>query len=349
MTDQRYDLMGSGAWGGDVKKKISKKIPTRRPGMDSTTKARGGSAGANGAKKGKATKKKPGSDRSRESDQEAIQGVWRVLKITSDGRPVHTSVSHVVFEGNLNREVVANFEEYEDEGTVRTEFELRPTERPPRIIERMTWLDRNGKVTSKLTQRGVYELRKDELRIARAGEDPPEEVSDEEGDLTIYVRETDADVVAQHSKPAPKAARTTFDDDRLGRLKWDANLEWWETSYDFGEDRPAELHISGPRAAGADLFKRVGDVANRLKRALNKVKKFAADRLVDLKNDSWLGEDEARVGSKQFASRLSVQSVGVRENGRVEVYFNDGDLFWGHSIIVSLTSDLKPTSADIAG
>jgi hypothetical protein len=62
-----------------------------------------------------------------------------------------------------------------------------------------------------------------------------------------------------------------------------------------------------------------------------------------------LEENEDPVDTETFVSRLSPQSVAVGEDGRVQVFFGDGDLFWGHAIIVAMNDALEPTDAEIAG
>lgn len=71
--------------------------------------------------------------------------------------------------------------------------------------------------------------------------------------------------------------------------------------------------------------------------------------LLDLKNDTWLDEDEKTVTADEFTQRIALQSVGIDGNGAFEFCFADGDLFWGHAIMVRGTLEEGPTATNIAG
>ncbi len=80
-----------------------------------------------------------------------------------------------------------------------------------------------------------------------------------------------------------------------------------------------------------------------------KVADFAVSELLDLKNDNWLDEDDEPVTRVGFLSRMDLISIAVDADGSLDFWHDDGELFYGHSILVSgsLTDGL--TSADIPG
>ncbi|CAM5491920.1 hypothetical protein BSAF29S_02503 [Bacillus safensis subsp. safensis] len=45
-------------------------------------------------------------------------------------------------------------------------------------------------------------------------------------------------------------------------------------------------------------------------------------------------EEQEELTMNQFISRISLESLHVYPEGEFEVYYHDGDLFWGHVIIV---------------
>ena len=76
---------------------------------------------------------------------------------------------------------------------------------------------------------------------------------------------------------------------------------------------------------------------------------FAVKKLLSLKNDVWLGEDESPLNADQFKSRMTLQSVSIYPDGEIEFWHDDGDLFWGHSIQISGSLGEGLTDADIPG
>ena len=87
----------------------------------------------------------------------------------------------------------------------------------------------------------------------------------------------------------------------------------------------------------------------RLIRQLDDLKEYAADRLLDLYNNTWLDEDIGTVDRASFMARLTTPSIHLYDEvGAAVVYFGDGGLFAGHRIEVSINGGV-PTDAGIIG
>ena len=81
---------------------------------------------------------------------------------------------------------------------------------------------------------------------------------------------------------------------------------------------------------------------------IEKAKDYAAKKLLKLKNDLWLEDDEKEVTKKEFRARMKFTSLYVFSES-ANFYFDDGDLFWGHSIEVNVNKNLEFTDANIVG
>ena len=127
----------------------------------------------------------------------------------------------------------------------------------------------------------------------------------------------------------------------LGRLVYDGRLRWYEGTV---RGLPVAVHDASLDDALA-LAARV--VAN-----LDAVRQAAEDRavadLLPLKNEAWLDEGEPSVPEAEFRRRLQFESVTAFADG-AELYFADGDLFWGHTVVVRMAADGRMTDADIGG
>jgi hypothetical protein len=75
---------------------------------------------------------------------------------------------------------------------------------------------------------------------------------------------------------------------------------------------------------------------------------FAADKLLELKNGSWLGDDEETLTRGEFMSRLILGTLCVDVDG-FNFWYADGNLFWGHTVLVSGNLRDGLLSADIHG
>ncbi|ATH91875.1 membrane protein [Bacillus glycinifermentans] len=83
-----------------------------------------------------------------------------------------------------------------------------------------------------------------------------------------------------------------------------------------------------------------------------KIRAYAAEELVELANEWLQDNDEAEfeeITKKMFIELMELSSISVYPDGDFEVFFDDGDMFWGHSIIVSGHRNGTFESAEIAG
>ena len=81
---------------------------------------------------------------------------------------------------------------------------------------------------------------------------------------------------------------------------------------------------------------------------IKKAKEYSAYKLLELKNDSWLEEDEKEVTEKEFKERMRFTGLHIFSESAT-FYFDDDDLFWGHTIEVTANQKLEFTNADITG
>lgn len=121
-----------------------------------------------------------------------------------------------------------------------------------------------------------------------------------------------------------------------GRAKWNGKAVTVSVSADEGGDPDAGIQVAHALwRAQARWSRRVSD--------------FAVAKLLKLKNENWLDENEKPVTAKEFRRRMKLETVSVYGDGSFAFWHDDGELFWGHAIQVS--GDLKsgPRDADIPG
>ncbi|WP_322905232.1 DUF2262 domain-containing protein [Paenibacillus campi] len=79
-----------------------------------------------------------------------------------------------------------------------------------------------------------------------------------------------------------------------------------------------------------------------------RIRTFAAEELTELKNDSWLEEDEQEWSKANVSKQLSLQQISFSEQ-EFTFWFDDGDLFWGHAVCVNNTVEDGPYDVSIMG
>lgn len=79
------------------------------------------------------------------------------------------------------------------------------------------------------------------------------------------------------------------------------------------------------------------------------IKSGITTKLLPLKNENWLEENEAELSEGEFINRIKLMSISFSGKGNSELTFNDGDLFWKHEIVVGLNTKNKITNISISG
>jgi hypothetical protein len=136
----------------------------------------------------------------------------------------------------------------------------------------------------------------------------------------------------------------------LGTLRYKEEYDWYE-----GKLKVQQLDISiqlstDEDSSVASAFKRATNLAGELENHALLAKEFAAQRLLQIKNETWIeDEDEEPLTTEQFQQRMILESISIDLDGDVSFYHNDGDLFWGHCILVTMDSENNFIIAEIAG
>ena len=81
---------------------------------------------------------------------------------------------------------------------------------------------------------------------------------------------------------------------------------------------------------------------------IEKVKDYTTHKLLKLKNDLWLEEDEKEVTKKDFKDRMKFTGLYIFSES-ANFYLDDSNLFWGHTIEVTVNQNLKFVDANIVG
>ena len=81
----------------------------------------------------------------------------------------------------------------------------------------------------------------------------------------------------------------------------------------------------------------------------NGIKSGIAEKLLSLKNENWLEENETKLSESEFIKRIKLNAVSFFGNGNSELIFDDGDLFWEHQIVANLNTKNKLTDINIRG
>ena len=221
-------------------------------------------------------------------------------------------------------------------------FSLQPWKGPEGdLVERVLYVEwkRLSERTLKKLMNAIkpYDILRIRVRLSKDGAELVKLLGKEKSDKDLRKR------ARELQKPV------TINDPFFGWLTLNRAFDTYETNF-IWNSQPIGLSFSRRDCVDEpEFFRRVRTLWKAPKKWDQRIRDFAAGELLALKNDTWLEENEAALTSKQFKSRMTLESISVDPDGRFEFFFNDGDLFWGHIIVVSGTLANGPTDADIAG
>ncbi len=141
----------------------------------------------------------------------------------------------------------------------------------------------------------------------------------------------------------------TYADGVFGIFTFDRGLNWYRANVNWIEDS-INLNLSIESNDDLNAALQTAHVLWNDKVMWNNlIRDYAVRELLSLKNESWLEEDEIEVTGEQFKDRMSLESITIYSDGSFEFWHDDGDLFWGHSILISGSLSKGLTDADIPG
>lgn len=124
----------------------------------------------------------------------------------------------------------------------------------------------------------------------------------------------------------------------LGTLVYDETLDWYSNQAER-ENKGFYVAINDlpPPEEMEALLDKIGAMIQA--KYYEKNLEQMVPSMLELKNDSWLEEDEKELTPSEFRKRISISSISFYNDFSSTIYCHDDDLFWGHSIQVSVDSN----------
>jgi hypothetical protein len=142
----------------------------------------------------------------------------------------------------------------------------------------------------------------------------------------------------------------TYSSTRLGELKLDKRLDWFEGSINWlGRKVAITLDLQDGETTPREPEKTAESLLENQAAWDEKIRARAAQDLLELKNSTWTNDDDSMETEASFIAKMTLNSISVRPDGDFTFWFDDGDLFFGHSICVGGNLNGTLTKAEIAG
>lgn len=140
----------------------------------------------------------------------------------------------------------------------------------------------------------------------------------------------------------------SFEDDTLGTIQYDKRFGWWSTIAELTPDLEIDLTLE----LGA---------AEHVPESILSAFKYLQDHELELRHnvcahllelaEEWRDEDDTPEAwtLEAFMKAVTITSASFDEEGAATIYYDDGEVFAGHVIMVAVSSDGAFEDASIAG
>ena len=168
--------------------------------------------------------------------------------------------------------------------------------------------------------------------------------------LLEHIVQTEATDSELHRCALELQKPVTQTDSVLGRLTLDRRVNLYTGQSEWNGTR-VTIYLSADKSGdlAPTALRTAHDLWQHQAAWGRRVSDYAVAALLPLKNESWLDEDEAELASGQFKARMTLESISAHSDETFEFWHNDGDLFWGHSIVVGGNLTDGPNDAGIHG
>ena len=153
------------------------------------------------------------------------------------------------------------------------------------------------------------------------------------------------DVLTEYRRPI------YLTDDTLGKFCLNKHLKFFEGKINWlGNNVRVYLDINmNDEATWQASLENIRHLFLQQKQLDADFRSFAANKLTVLAND-WRESDETpKITQANFAKRISINSISIDYDGHYSMYYNDDDMFYGHSVTVAGDLANGPKSANIEG
>jgi hypothetical protein len=145
----------------------------------------------------------------------------------------------------------------------------------------------------------------------------------------------------------PRVKQTSIQIPSLGTLVYHEKNERYEGSL---KTRSHAFKITLEHCTPKKLEKLMGFVNVQMsKKFYDNILLNMETYMLPLKNEDWLEPEEKPITAREFRKRISITNIDFYSDGSSAIYCNDGDIFWGHLIQISIDKNGKYQNADIVG
>jgi len=138
-----------------------------------------------------------------------------------------------------------------------------------------------------------------------------------------------------------------IEDVLFGTLKYDASVGWYYAEVEFSPGQCVRVCISIEGFDPDTAVEQARGIFGAVQAEEGQLRRLAAQEKLSLYNDHW--SQGERINQDEFARRMKFSSITFHPEGWIDLWYEDGDMFAGHSIMVAADPDLHFHHVELAG
>lgn len=139
-------------------------------------------------------------------------------------------------------------------------------------------------------------------------------------------------------------------DELFGTLTWNADMEWWEGTWNSPDGDSVVVYVVPEEEDDKCITQDSRAAFQRVLSQPPAFRQMATDDLLEHHNSHWHHDEKTPpLTSAQFQARMTLESIEIEADGDATAWYDDGDLFWGHSIRVPQAADGSFSEATFEG
>lgn len=142
----------------------------------------------------------------------------------------------------------------------------------------------------------------------------------------------------------------------LGTFTLNRSFSWFEDYVNLNNCR-TEIYLKTDTDDGDTAEKALAvfsKICGNLDEFERNVRFATADELLETAND-WAeqscetGEEPEKITRESFAERIGIDSISIDPDGEITIFYDDDDMFWGHSIVATADASGNVSDAILMG
>jgi len=132
-------------------------------------------------------------------------------------------------------------------------------------------------------------------------------------------------------------------------LNYNSYAQRYETSLSFDGHAVKIIAYYSQEGIKDEVNRALSEKVLRVLNLNEAVLTFCSAQLLATKNESWLEDEQAPFNEAQFKRAFHLYQIEYYLNEEITLFYQVGDLFWGHSVVVGLNSDYTFKYATLEG